>query len=265
MLMLLHVVNVDRFTAGAEIGTSARNAMRKGLHLAERGGHALLERSHAAVASGFDAVQAKMVRGRPAEAITRTAVRQESDLVVVGSRGLTEFRPFLLGSVSRRVVMHAPCSVLVVKKRMTSFKQVIIGVDGSKDAQSAVDFILRLSPTEELRMMVVSVVPPLPIETSPASASLAALLEQVRRPMEENARKVAERTAEHIRAAGFEVTAMVAHGHIGHQIVDLAASAKADLVVVGSRGLTGTSRYLMGSVSDAVVKYAPCPVLVVRR
>ena len=93
---------------------------------------------------------------------------------------------------------------------------------------------------------------------------MPSILEQVRGPLEKEARKVAMRVVERIDDNGFETTAEIAHGHVGHEIVKLAESVRAELVVVGSRGLTGTTRYLMGSVSDSVVKYAPCPVLVVR-
>jgi nucleotide-binding universal stress UspA family protein len=91
------------------------------------------------------------------------------------------------------------------------------------------------------------------------------VLEQVREPLEADARKVAAQSAQRVSEAGFQAAVVVSHGHIGHRIVELAESTHADLVVVGSRGLTGMTRYLMGSVSDAVVKYAACPVLVFRR
>jgi nucleotide-binding universal stress UspA family protein len=54
-------------------------------------------------------------------------------------------------------------------------------------------------------------------------------------------------------------------GKAAAEIVDLAEELGAGLVVVGSRGLGGIRRALMGSVSDSVVRHAHCPVLVVRR
>ena len=54
-------------------------------------------------------------------------------------------------------------------------------------------------------------------------------------------------------------------GEAAAEIVDLAEELGAGLVVVGSRGLGGIRRALMGSVSDSVVRHAHCPVLVVRR
>jgi len=53
--------------------------------------------------------------GDPAEEIVRAAKEGEFDLIIVGHRGLSPVKAFLLGSVSNRVVSHAPCSVLVVR------------------------------------------------------------------------------------------------------------------------------------------------------
>lgn len=161
--------------------------------------------------------------------------------------------------------MGGPCSVLVLKKPTTSLERIVVGVDGSKDARGAVEFLLKLSLPKNVRITVISVVPPLPIETSPESEALGGVLEQVLGPLEKEARKVAGRATERMRGAGIDANTTVAYGHIGHQIVELAQSARADLVVVGSRGLNGTAPYLIGSVSDAVVKYAPCSVLIFRR
>ena len=53
-------------------------------------------------------------------------------------------------------------------------------------------------------------------------------------------------------------------GHVAHQVVQAATELKADLVVVGSRGLSGVKRFFLGSVSQQVMTYAPCSVLVAR-
>ncbi len=61
-------------------------------------------------------VETLLVKGHAAEEILKTAKRIRADLVVVGSRGLTGLRRFLLGSVTHKVARHAPCSVLVVRQ-----------------------------------------------------------------------------------------------------------------------------------------------------
>jgi nucleotide-binding universal stress UspA family protein len=263
-LLLVHVVDVDKFTKRKGLDPTVQAAMKQALELADLGGQDMLQHARAIMAPAWRAVQTKVVRGHPAEAITRTASRRHAGLIVVGSRGLTEFRPFLLGSVSRRVVVYAPCPVLIVKKRHSTFRRILVAVDGSKEAHRAVDFLLQWPLPQTISLSVLSVVPPLPIETGSVSEKMPSLLEQVRGPLEREAHRVALKAVDHIRRRHPNATVTVAHGHPGQEIVKLAKSVKADLVVVGSRGLTNTDRYLMGSVSDTVVKYAPCSVLVVR-
>jgi nucleotide-binding universal stress UspA family protein len=263
-LWLLHVVDLNKFRSVKGLDAAAQAAMKQALELADIGGRDMLERAKAIVLSKWGSVQTKVVRGHPAEAITHTAARRHTGLIVIGSRGLTEFRPFLLGSVSRLVAMHAPCPVLIVKNRKSIFGRVVVAVDGSKEAHRAIEFLLQWPLPRTVRMTAVSVVPPLPIETTPVSGSMPAILAQVRAPLEREAYKIALQAVDLIGTRHFEANASVVHGHPGQEIVKLAESTKADLVVVGSRGLTGTDRYLMGSVSDTVVKYAPCSVLVVR-
>jgi nucleotide-binding universal stress UspA family protein len=64
---------------------------------------------------GLD-VEAAIVSGHPAEAIVDYAQRHTVDLIVMGHRGMSDMRRFLVGSVTDRVVDHAPCMVLVVRR-----------------------------------------------------------------------------------------------------------------------------------------------------
>ncbi|MBM4133542.1 MAG: universal stress protein [Nitrospira sp.] len=260
---LVHVIDLSRFRPVKGMSQAAKRALEKALGVAERNGRALLARAEAILTQEGIQVETSLVRGYPAEAVTKVAARHKADLIVIGSRGLTDVRSFLLGSVSRHVVMAAPCPVLVVKKRVPAFERIIVGVDGSKRSRSTVEYLLGLPLPDLARITVVSAVPPLPIEAG-AGVPDAALLDPVLAPLEKEASLVADEAAAPIEQAGFEVATMVLHGNPSHEIVKLAEAKRADLVVVGSRGLTGDSRFLLGSVSDGVVRYAPCAVLVVR-
>ena len=82
---------------------------------------------------------------------------------------------------------------------------------------------------------------------------------------EMEARELLDGEADRLRAAGTDVAgAHLRMGRIDAEIVELAEDLDADLVVVGSRGLGGVRRALMGSVSDSVARHAHCPVLVAR-
>jgi nucleotide-binding universal stress UspA family protein len=77
-----------------------------------------------------------------------------------------------------------------------------------------------------------------------------------------------ERVAQHLvalgRSAGVPVTFLVWEGDPGESIVEAATSEGADLIVLGSHGRGGVGRFLIGSVSDHVIRNSPCPVLVVK-
>jgi nucleotide-binding universal stress UspA family protein len=97
------------------------------------------------------------------------------------------------------------------------------------------------------------------------SSLVTTLPEELESITEQRARNVLEAEAEEVRSAG----GMVAQAHLReggapHEIVALAEDTGVGLIVIGSRGHGGIRRVLMGSVSDAVVRHAHCPVLVVR-
>jgi nucleotide-binding universal stress UspA family protein len=70
--------------------------------------------------------------------------------------------------------------------------------------------------------------------------------------------------AERLRAAGFRTTTEVREGDARHVVLDCAGDWHADLIVLGSHGRRGINRFLLGSVSESVVRHAACSVLIVR-
>jgi nucleotide-binding universal stress UspA family protein len=264
-LILVHVLDMAKLRAPKGLGQAAQGAMKRAATFAKEIGQDMLKRMGTKLFARWKTVERRILRGHPAETIVRTAARQKADLIVMGSRGQTDIRAFLLGSVSRKVVMHADCPVLLIKKPVPMLRRIVVGMDGSKDAKAALDFFLQMPVPPAAHFTVVAVIPPLPIETMPMQLTLAEFLEQLRVPLLKKAQAVAREAVERLERAGFSANPVVVHGNPSHEIVKIAEGEHADLVVVGSRGLTGTSRFLMGSVSDGVIKYAPCAVLVFRR
>jgi nucleotide-binding universal stress UspA family protein len=97
------------------------------------------------------------------------------------------------------------------------------------------------------------------------SSLVTTLPEELESITEQRARNVLEAEAEEVRSVGGMVAqAHLREGGVPHEIVALAEDTGVGLIVIGSRGHGGIGRVLMGSVSDAVVRHAHCPVLVVR-
>ena len=201
--------------------------------------------------------------GRPAEEVVGLAEKIEADLIVVGSRGAGPLRRLLMGSVSDSVVRHAHCPVLVVRGKPVVFPaKILVATDGSKEAELAASTILSLSKGTGSELHVVTVALGYPYVYAYYDLRHPAEVEQHRR----EARTVLDQQVDYmVRAGGTVAKAHLCDGVPEEEIVVLAEEIGADLVVLGSRGLGGMRRTLMGSVSDSVVRHVHCSVLVVRR
>ena len=152
--------------------------------------------------------------------------------------------------------------------------RILLATDGSENVAHATDMAVQLSKATDSELHVVYVgedaysatlIYPETIDPGGIQREDPALLEQLQRQFERMSRRVLETEAEKVRGAGGTLTqAHLRMGKADVQIVDLAEELGAGLVVVGSRGLGGIKRALMGSVSDSVMRHAHCPVLVVR-
>ena len=137
------------------------------------------------------------------------------------------------------------------------FQRIVVAYDGSAQAESAFDHALELAARLSAQLLVVSVVRP----PEPATRiELEAILDAARQHFEEAFVRLRERAASR-RVA---LKAETAVGHPAEQIVAFAEQDGADLIVMGRRGKTAFARLMLGSVSERVLRYAHCPVLVVR-
>jgi nucleotide-binding universal stress UspA family protein len=112
-LLIMHVV-LRRFYAvtPSEAGVLATTVFVKEM---ESEGRDLMSKAEAQAKNEGIQYETKLLQGVPAEEIIKTSESENVDLIVLGSRGLTEVRAFLLGSVSDKVSHHCKCPVLIVK------------------------------------------------------------------------------------------------------------------------------------------------------
>ena len=205
-------------------------------------------------------------RGRVPQAIRALAERVKADLIVVGSRGLGPIRSTLLGSVSQEVVDLAP-SVLVVRAPVVS--GIVFGTDGSSGAQAAEQTLLALPLAARVAVRVVSVAENLrPLTTGMAPTlyhdAMAWQSEYEAEALTVH-QKIARDTADRLRAHGMDVTSEARAGDPTSELLAAATDAGADLIVVGSRGRTGLTRLVLGSVARRVVQHAKASVLITVR
>jgi nucleotide-binding universal stress UspA family protein len=172
----------------------------------------------------------------------------------------------LLGSVSAEVVDHAPCPVLVA--RGSRIGSILFATDGSGTAEHAEHVLTDWPILADRPVTVISVAEVgMPWSTGMSPGIYDQVLESYTEAVDEarsQCQSIAEATAERIREAGFETTTVVREGPSAEEIVAAAQSLETDLVVIASRGHTGLTRLVLGSVARSVLTHAPCSVLVVR-
>jgi nucleotide-binding universal stress UspA family protein len=134
-------------------------------------------------------------------------------------------------------------------------RTVVVGVDGSPDAELALTWAVEEAKRHSMKMVLVYGVEIGAAAASPYGSGL--VLEQ----LEEVGRDVLEKTVDRVRTQGVEAEGKMEIGSSAHALIE--ASRDADLLVVGSRGHGGFAGLLLGSVSTACVHHAHCPVVVV--
>lgn len=211
-------------------------------------------------------VERMLLRGRPASAIVNEAREFEADLVVLGSRGHGQIRTMVLGSVSGEVVDHAPCPVLVA--RGAEIDSILFATDGSTTAEHAEHVLTDWPILAGRPVTVVSVAEVgMPWSTGMSPGIYDQVLESYTEAVDEaraQCEAIAEATANRVQAAGYDTSVVVREGPSAEEIVAVAQSQEVGLVVIASRGHTGLTRLVLGSVARSVLTHAPCSVLVVR-
>ncbi|MET7423675.1 universal stress protein [Dactylosporangium sp. NPDC005555] len=184
--------------------------------------------------------------------------------VVVGNRGLGGFSGLLLGSVGVQVATHAACPVVVVRPGDTTdageADRVVVGVDGSHDADRAMRFAFEQASFRGVGLTAVHtyIWPDAtgPGDMLPLVYDTDDLLDDERRALAESICGWADKYPD------VDVRRRTVRG--GAAMVLKRLSHGAELMVVGSRGMGGFTGLLLGSVSQALLHHAACPVAVVR-
>lgn len=137
-------------------------------------------------------------------------------------------------------------------------RKLLLATDLSEASAAATDEAFELASRLGASLLAVSVIDPGALQLP--GGRFRARVDQVRERREQEARLLVERG----RQLGVEVSVLVWTGDPGDQIVAAAEAEDVDLVLVGSHGRGTVGRLFLGSVSEHVVRNAPCPVLVVR-
>ncbi|MBV8996989.1 MAG: universal stress protein [Pseudonocardiales bacterium] len=204
-------------------------------------------------------VQVYLFTGDPRERLLAEAHHARE--VVVGSRGLGGVAGMLLGSTSAALAQHASCPVVVVHGDGQATGPVVVGLDGSAASAQALAYAFPAASRAGAVLLAVH-------GWGGAGAPDCRLVQVDERAVEEIEAAAQRMLADQL--AGWPekyprvaVLRKVIHQRPAAALIELGHQAR--MIVVGSRGRGGFARLLLGSISQAVLRHATCPVVVCHR
>jgi nucleotide-binding universal stress UspA family protein len=207
-------------------------------------------------------VESIICEGEPPEVIVDTAAGKKADLIALGTYGRKGIKRLLMGSVTSRVILNAPCDVLVVKRPCTQcagkYHSLLVPYDGSESSKEALSRACALSKSDGSEVAVLYVIPRYEEMMDFFKT------ESVKKSLYQEAEKIVGAAKEVAAGLGVQIKAVVQDGHAGDKIVEIADKMNHDLIVVGTHGWRGVNKAIMGSTAERVIAQASCPILVVR-
>jgi nucleotide-binding universal stress UspA family protein len=210
-------------------------------------------------------IDTKIRVGHAAEEIVREAIEGSFDLVVVGTWPKQSLLNYLLAPTTERVIMQAPCPVLVAKGRLATLQHALLCVSGvgspTKATRFLADLVSRMS--RELNITVLHVMSQ--ISAGPViheDWQLQASAERLMQADTPEGRWLRDEV-ETLKQTGARVQAKVRHGPVVDEVLSEALGGGCDLLIIGAHRQAGWQRYLLDDLAHQIVARAERPVLVV--
>jgi nucleotide-binding universal stress UspA family protein len=204
--------------------------------------------------------------GNAARRILEHAQFWRTDLIVLGTHGLSGVDRAMLGSVTEKVLRKANCPVLTVPPVAATaaklpYKRLLCPVDFSESSLNALRYALSLAKEADATLTIFHAF------DWPRDGDLLTQrfdTAEFRRVIEQDARARLDALVTDDIRQWCTPSTMVGYGKPHREIVDLAAKEATDLIVMGVRGRNSLDLTLFGSTTNQVVRRAPCPVLTLR-
>ena len=215
-------------------------------------------------------ISTAIVEGSPAQCIIDAVKASDIDMVVMGARGIKGIESLFVGSVTRAVAIKSPKPVLVTKLpaiEQPVFK-VLYATDGSEYSRDTGKFLTSMPFPDNTEITILNVVPPefldIPETFAPkVNERIIGIRDQAQSIRLNNSQRIVEQ-AEEILSKTFRTIKILSEvGDTSTVILRVSEEMKADLIVVGCRGLRGI-KGVMGSVSRNILAHSKCSVLIGR-
>ncbi len=259
-LKVLHVANVPGIPYPAMGANVAKDLAMTVERAMKEEGEGVLNQAESLLPLHSGSLSKLLEVGSPAELILKMAQEDNVDLVVMGARGMGRIQEQIFGSVSHRVMTHAPCSTLLVKQPVRSIKNLLIPIDSQEDSDAVLSFFKKKPFREACSFTVLHVIPMI----DPVWPVGAMIPQEFRKEIRDYAEKFTRGLCLELERLGHEANGVVLEGAPSVTIVEEIRKTKPDLLVMRPQSQSGVSRFFLGSVSHSVVHHTDCSILLVR-
>lgn len=262
---LIHVINPDLATPTSAAGQARYQDVlaaenEKGLVYLEKiaGSFALASK-----------IQCSVATGNPADVIVDKAAADRQTLIAMTTHGRSGINRWLIGSVADKVLHAAANPLLLVRAGETAavqgtaaWQRMIVPLDGSPLAERVIPHAAELARPLGLEVVLMRV---FGVPTPVFAEDYGPYVEELWTQLEDEAQKYLTEKKQQLLAQGLtNVVTIVTAGFPAEKIIDAARERKDALVAMSTHGRSGVNRFVMGSVTDRVVRHSGDPVLVIR-
>lgn len=192
------------------------------------------------------------------------------DLVVMGTHGRTGLRRLMIGSVANKLIRRTWCPVLTVRSQSengeasrTEYENVLAPIDFSDHSKVALRLSKEIAARYNAHLHLLFVAERQVLPTFSDTGLPGVSVVEMDPEIVSNAEAALSELNENVGGPKVSSTYHVKEGEVAQDIIDFSETHDIDLISMATRGLTGFSRFLLGSNTERVVRVAPCPVLTV--
>jgi len=210
--------------------------------------------------------------GMPEEAIIMKAARDPGTLIAMATHGRSGAKRWLLGSIAEKVLRGSSNPVLLVRaneeaktEAEAAPDQIIVPLDGSELAEAVLPSVAELAKAIKLKVILLQSYTLPPIIGGYEGYIPDLDLNELRAQATEDAANYLEGKVRELKNQGLDdVTPLASEGEAAETIIELARGSPNSLIAMCTHGRSGVKRWILGSVTEKVVRHSGDPVLVVR-
>ena len=214
--------------------------------------------------------KATVICGTPADVILEYAEKAGIDLIIMSTHGRSGLTRWVLGSVADKVLhsVTVPLFLINAKKaeavvERKTFRKVLLPLDGSDTGEAAVPFAEELARKTNARLLLLSVMMPA-YRITAAQDYPGVDLEPIMKAQRESAENYLHDVETKLKQRGITVSSDTMVGSAAETILDYSKEKQVDLIAMSTHGRSGFGRWILGSVTDKVVRASEIPVMVMR-